>query len=408
MIRRTRLDAIRRSLALTEAETELVRGQGPRLACDVETWVERFYTRIVLDPVAMEILGDEGRVLRLRRSLQAWFHEIFSLPLDDTYAQVREGIGRTHVRIALPQHLMVTAMGALQRDVASSIDREFADDPATAARMRVAMGKTLDLELALMLAVYAEEIEALRARPSRESPPPTHAAARAHVCAEPSPEEAVRRLAEVGKATSTFAHEIRNPLASLAGAIDLLSQDLPLSERSEVAGLARERLDHMRRLLDDTLRLARPVRGDPEAMDVRTAILSALEGTRTNPLFREVDVRFEDGGDPPLALAHPEALRQALWNLLLNAAEAQGGKGRITVRARTDDAGVSIFVSDDGPGIPVDRRDQVFDPFWTTKPRGTGLGLSFVRRAAEAAGGSAGVEDADRGACVVIRLQPAP
>jgi hypothetical protein len=148
------IPALRQSLGFGAADEALVRAAAPRLVPEVERWVEQFYARLVVDPVAMGILRDESRVLRLKRSLVAWFLEIFSLPLDENYERARRDIGIVHVRIGMPLYLMVTAMGGLRRDVAQSVARLWADDPSWVDRTTVALSKLLDLELALMLEAY--------------------------------------------------------------------------------------------------------------------------------------------------------------------------------------------------------------------------------------------------------------
>jgi hypothetical protein len=148
------IQRVRHSLAFGDREEALLREAAPRLIPEVPRWVDRFYARLVTDPAAMAILHEEARVIRLKRSLNAWFLELFSLPYDAAYERARGGIGRTHVRIAMPQHLMVTAMGGIRRDATDTIAAAWADDPETGRRVVHAFDKALDLELALMLEQY--------------------------------------------------------------------------------------------------------------------------------------------------------------------------------------------------------------------------------------------------------------
>jgi len=148
------IHAIRRGLEFTDREEALVREISPRLIPEVPLWVDRFYARLVVDPVAFPLLSSEAVVIRLKRALSAWLLEMFSLPYDESYERARAGIGRTHVAIGMPQHLMVSAMGGIRRDIEDGVDRLFAADAGTAQRARHAVGKLLDLELALMLGQY--------------------------------------------------------------------------------------------------------------------------------------------------------------------------------------------------------------------------------------------------------------
>ncbi|MCC7138934.1 MAG: HAMP domain-containing histidine kinase [Planctomycetes bacterium] len=215
----------------------------------------------------------------------------------------------------------------------------------------------------------------------------------------------LRTLAEIGRAASVLAHEIRNPIAALSGALDVLAEAGTAEERAEILGMARDRLRGMRALLDDVLRFARPFHGAPVPVDVGAVVASAVGTLAADPRFRPVEVKVDVPADAVTALAHEEPLRQALLNLLLNAAEAQSGTGRVFVRVVLDGDRVVLRVRDEGPGIRPEHLERVFEPFWTTKPSGTGLGLAYVRKVAEAAGGRATAESSERGACFRIDLR---
>jgi signal transduction histidine kinase len=211
-------------------------------------------------------------------------------------------------------------------------------------------------------------------------------------------------LEAMGRMAATMAHEIRNPLASVAGALELLEDEDDAGERREIAALARKRLFEMRALLDDALRLSRPIDKEPEAVDVQAAIDSAVSILQGNPKASSVRIATiaEEGSID--VLSHAEPLRQALSNLLLNAAEAQGWDGVIEVSVRREGSQCVIRVRDEGPGVPPERREEIFRPFYTTKTGGTGLGLAYVRGVADAAAGSIELEAVERGACFRLVL----
>jgi len=215
-------------------------------------------------------------------------------------------------------------------------------------------------------------------------------------------------LAELGEMAATLAHEIRNPVAALAGALDLLESEEDPIDRAEVLAMARERLTQLSRLLEKTLTLARPIGGPTEVVDLDDVIASAVSTLSFDPRFAEVEMRVHPhaGRIPVRALQGP--LLQALTNLILNAGQAVNGKGRIDIRVSTDSRRAVIRVQDDGPGIPQEKRLEIFKPFYTTKPSGTGLGLAEVRRAMEAIGGAVLVEDVEVGACFRLELPRAP
>lgn len=218
----------------------------------------------------------------------------------------------------------------------------------------------------------------------------------------------LRTLAEIGRMAATLAHEIRNPVASVAGALDLIGECDDPTERQEIVAMARARLDDMRTLLDDTLRMARPLDQEVEAIELQALIQSAIQSVGTAPVFANVEIQVDAPEEPIHVLAHVGPLQQAVVNLLMNAAQAQDGEGRVVLRAGIEGRSGVLRVEDEGPGIPVDLRERVFQPFYTTKTGGTGLGLAFVRRVVEAAGGSIHVGDAEQGACIYLHLPRSP
>jgi signal transduction histidine kinase len=211
-------------------------------------------------------------------------------------------------------------------------------------------------------------------------------------------------LAELGRVSATLAHEIRNPLAAFAGALDLLEHEADEGERAEIAGLARQRLERTRTMLDEALRIVHPLQGEPERVSAEEVVRSAIGSVRTDARFDRVELHVETAPGSRDVLAHPGPLREAVLNLLVNAAQAQSGVGRVTIRVEPGERYGLIRVQDEGPGIPPAVREKVFAPFWTTKEHGTGLGLAYVQRVARAAGGSVSVEDCEKGACVRLEL----
>ena len=213
-----------------------------------------------------------------------------------------------------------------------------------------------------------------------------------------------KNLAVIGQMAATLAHEIRNPVASVAGALDLLDEEEDLEARREIVALARGRLRQMGMLLDDTLRMARPMDADTEPIDVRELVESSLAVLRTDPNFSKIELRFDAPLESIAVEAHAESLGGALSNLLINAAQAQNGAGTIRVEITPTDRLIVVRIRDEGPGIPREKWENIFEPFYTTRQEGTGLGLAYVQRAVEAAHGTVSLEEVDRGACFRIEL----
>jgi len=216
------------------------------------------------------------------------------------------------------------------------------------------------------------------------------------------------RLAGVGELAASIAHEIRNPLAAISGSVELL--------RGEGGGADRERLMHivlreigrLDALIGDFLQFARPAppKLAPVAVGALLAEVAEMLATAAPP-----GAKLELEADPrAVALADPTQLRQVLWNLARNACDALQGQGVVRLsasrvggapqgpgaggrkRGREEAAAVEIVVADTGRGIPLADLERIFDPFYTTKPDGTGLGLATVHRIVESHGGALQVE----------------
>jgi len=185
------------------------------------------------------------------------------------------------------------------------------------------------------------------------------------------------RLATVGQLAAGVAHEIRNPLASISGSIELLRQGPSASEddRTLMAIVHRE-IQRLNVLIGDLLDYANPRPPQPVVFDLGVLVEETLQVARAEPAFASVVMAMEV--DRPLPVhADPAKLRQVLWNLLRNAADAATAGGKhVHVDAHRGPAETYLVVSDDGPGIPADQLAHIFDPFFTTKAKGTGLGLA--------------------------------
>ncbi len=192
------------------------------------------------------------------------------------------------------------------------------------------------------------------------------------------------RFVAVGKLAAGLAHEIRNPLAALSGTLQLLREDRPGREIDVALGEA-ERLN---RLVEDFLEAARAPSLRRQSGDLTALVRSCAEAFRTDTRYSGAGVVRVEG--PALqAEFDADRLRQVVWNLLLNAAQAmpQGGEIELRVVAR-DDGAAGLEVSDQGVGIPEEERHRIFDPFYTRRSGGTGLGLALVDQVVRAHGGS--------------------
>jgi two-component system sensor histidine kinase HydH len=203
------------------------------------------------------------------------------------------------------------------------------------------------------------------------------------------------RLAALGQLTAGVAHEIRNPLGVIKGSAEMLSQKIPASETLavELAGYISSEVDRLNGIVSRFLDFARPLQlhRRPEAVaPLLDRSLKAVRDSRT-----ENCVRVETHYDPglPAVPLDAELCEQVFTNLAINAYQAMGEKGgtvRVSASAANSGArrGVEVEFADTGPGVPPELREQIFNPFFTTKREGVGLGLSIVSRIIDEHGGS--------------------
>ncbi len=237
------------------------------------------------------------------------------------------------------------------------------------------------------------------------------------------------RLASVGRLAAGVAHEVGNPMSALLAFVDLAQRDaaLPAAARELLERAGREG-ERVRAILRQLLDFSRPPRRAPTRVDLAQLCEETAGLVRAQRRYAGIEIEVESEGEPPPALADPDAVVQIVLNLLLNAADAlredtpqprirvsvspatarwRAGEGPEAAAARRQVDAVECVVADNGPGIAEEDRERIFDPFFTTKPpgEGTGLGLSNAARFAEELGGSLVLaERQGRGAAFVLRL----
>jgi two-component system sensor histidine kinase PilS (NtrC family) len=216
------------------------------------------------------------------------------------------------------------------------------------------------------------------------------------------------RLASLGRLAANIAHEIRNPLASITGAVEALSGATDPDERQHLTQIVARESARLNTIIQDFLEYARPARPAVARVNVGEIIeevLTLLEHRDLPPGLKVVR-------DFPSSLCWPvdgQQLRQALWNLCLNAVEAMPDGGELRLEAAVADGWLEIAVADTGEGIPPADLPHVLEPFFSTKPGGSGLGLALVHRIAQDHGGDVTIHSAPGlGTRVVLRLPDTP
>lgn len=205
--------------------------------------------------------------------------------------------------------------------------------------------------------------------------------------------EKSRRLAFIGEMAAGLAHEIRNPLASIGGSIQMLRGDFASNEtNARLMQIILRGKDQLESFLKDFLLIARPAPGIRELLDIRETIREVIESLRCVADWNDrLDLVMSLTDEPLNIRANKMEIRQALWNLILNAVQAmpEGGLLKIEGHLAWDGTreGIEINIGDTGVGIRKQDFEKIFEPFYTTRETGTGLGLAVVSRITEAYGG---------------------
>jgi len=212
------------------------------------------------------------------------------------------------------------------------------------------------------------------------------------------------RLAALGQLSAGIAHEIRNPLGSIQGAVDILAQDLSSEDpKSEFAQIARKEVSRLEKLTGEILQFSKPAPPKQLPIDWREIIDAACRLCSDQARRQGVEIVTMDAPQEIMIFVDPEQVKQVLINMLINAIQAQPGGGRITMDAHRAGSEWVLSVKDSGAGMTQEQLDRIFDPFFTTRREGTGLGLSISFQLVKNNGGRIrATSEPGQGACFHI------
>ncbi len=189
------------------------------------------------------------------------------------------------------------------------------------------------------------------------------------------------RLAVLGRIAAGLAHEIRNPLGSITGSIEILGESSGLTEDDRrLCSIIQREARHLNDLVGDMVDLSRPRAPRPEATDVAALARDVVELASHAERGSDVTVRYEGPEGTTTARCDGAQMRQVLWNLVRNAIQASSAGSSVTVRVATDDRYAALSVEDQGAGVPLGIESRIFEDFFTTRTHGAGIGLAVVKR----------------------------
>jgi len=204
------------------------------------------------------------------------------------------------------------------------------------------------------------------------------------------------RLAAVGRLAAAMAHEIRNPLASISGSVQLLRENVQAqTDEQRLMTIVVNEADRLNELLTNFLSFARPKPPEKELTDVSLLIDELIILLSADSRFRDIKLIKDFPQEVEMSL-DSQQIRQALWDLAVNAAEALEGVGQIIFKLKQNQKS-AIIIEDNGPGIDPELKKNIFEPFFSTKDKGTGLGLASVYAVVEAHHGTISVERGSQG-----------
>ena len=384
------IDEMRANVGFNQRDITHLAGLADDARPVIQLVVRSFYDRLLDQPGARQIFtGGPEQIRHLEGLLAAWLQGLFAGHYDHTYFAGIARIGSRHVEVGLPQRYMLLGIELVWQELAAGLTQ--------GGRRRLdnelaSLHKLLTLNLAVMLESYKSGYSDQTRRSER-------AAMEAKLTR-------AEHLAEIGQLAASLAHEIKNPLAGISGAIQIIGDALPASNphRPIIRDILRQ-INRLDATVKDLLLYARPT--PPTLHRTRLDELVARVMTLLDREPAVQRVRVERDGSVPASFIHADEgqLEQVLVNLILNAAHASPDAAPVRIHVTQREATTELSVSDVGSGMPPEVRERALEPFFTTKAQGTGLGLTICRHIVEAHDGRIRIDShVGKGTTVTIEL----
>lgn len=339
----------------SDEDVQQLRRVAPVVEPHLDRLIDDFYTEIQRHPRTLKVItGGTAQIQRLKQSLRRWLQELLAANCDREYVLRRWQIGWRHVEIGLPQVFTNAALSRLRTGLVRIVQESVDAGTESLAPAIASLNKLLDLDLAIIEDAYQAEFI--------------------------KRQERAERLAAIGALAGGVAHELRNPLGVITNAVYFLRSAQPAASDD-----ARDAYDEINRglatsnrLTSELLDYVREPKREETAFPLSEVIEAALADIEL-PASIQLSAEQVDA----VGRADKGQVTQILGNLFRNAAEAMPDGGRLTLVASRRDNTVVLELEDTGAGIAVEDLERVFEPLFSRKTRGIGLGLAVSRRYAE-------------------------
>ena len=388
--------------------------EGP-LEANAPRLVDEFYHHLLLFPETQRLLRDPQVRERLFEAQTRYLVSLASPRIDEAYLRERARIGSTHERVGLDTRWYLGAYG-LYFSLVLPIIRETVHDPVELERTASALQKRLMLDSEIAIRQYIDrreddlrslnqELQAAGKALSLEVVETTRDLEKSRARTR-----AAEQLASVATLVSGLAHEVGTPMGVIRGHAEALEGSVQ-GERAEWRlNMILEQIDRITGIIQSLLNIARPKESLRTPIDLFEITNTSLAFLSEKIKRRSVTVSLDCVPVPPV-LGDPEKMQQVLLNLLINAIDAMPEGGPLGIGLRAEGPEVVVRIVDAGHGISDDQIQNIFDPFYTTKPagRGNGLGLVVVKGIVEEHGGTIDVvSELDQGTEFILRLPRSP
>jgi signal transduction histidine kinase len=357
-----------------------------KLAPSFAQVAEKFYAAVWANPGAAAVLTGPAQVERLRVTLVDWMSTGLLGPYDEAFYAKRARIGRRHVQIGLAQQYMFTSMNVVRAAYLDRIAELY--PPAEALLVMRSVDKLFDVELAIMLREYQlVSEERLVAR-----------------------ERAIQSDRQIALKTMSagLAHEVKNPLNAAKLQLDLLEcrlrGQLDDAKLVEPVELARHEIARLTHLLDEFLAFARPPKLSPEETDAVAVARHVVELEHSYADQLGASLELTVSSPAVVARVDRRKVHQILQNLVRNGLEAAGKSGRVTVAVAIEGPALHLRVEDTGQGIPDEIRTRIYEPFFSTKDNGTGMGMTIVHNFVAMHDGKIDITTGPRGTLIDVAI----